>query len=694
MQAKDNEIHNPFLMQEAANKLAALDCSVIPVKFNKQPNVPTWKPFQEKIPDAFQINDMFSKDTFGIAIIGGRVSGHLEALDEDLKYDITGTMHEEFVSLLREQAPGLYEKLLIQKTTNGGYHYIFRCSSIEGNLKLSSRPATEAEQQKHPQEKQKVLYETRGEGGYFVCAPTQGYEIIQGSFANIPGITPEERDILLSTARSFDQCQKEFTPTRHIPESNFTGLSSFKDYNQKADVVSLLHKHGWTTVSTRGAKTFLKRPGDTNATQSANFDSEKNWFTVFSTSTEFETQKAYQPYAVYAVLECGGDFSLASKKLYEDGYGDRRSISNNTTSRNNVTNSTIVPDLDMSQIVINSVDLLKLDTGQDRYLLAPIIPKVGTGVLAGMPDTGKSQFARQLCISISSGMNHFLDYGLTTTFKRALYLATEDDDHNTSFLLKKQLDGLGQPPTEDLSFVFADILSQEEILQTLDKHLTDQPCDLVVVDSFGDVFAGNDSNNNAAMRNTAKIFDRIAKKHQCFLLFVHHTTKGSYKQAPHQMHIMGGAGLVQKARLALLLSQDESGIKYLTVVKGNYCPQEHKQHAMELDFNKDTFIFKRTGRNVPKESLNQDTGKDKDTKFSKLVNLADEIFGTDAISYKVFCEQYENITGKAQATAKRDHRAMKDLEIIIQDETTKHWKLNSTQENIVDLVTPKEPPPF
>jgi len=51
-------------------------------------------------------------------------------------------------------------------------------------------------------------------------------------------------------------------------------------------------------------------------------------------------------------------------------------------------------------------------------------------------------------------------------------------------------------------------------------------------DSFGDIFKGGDSNNNMAMRNTVKTFDKIAKKHNCLILFVHHINKGAYRQAP------------------------------------------------------------------------------------------------------------------------------------------------------------------
>ena len=36
--------------------------------------------------------------------------------------------------------------------------------------------------------------------------------------------------------------------------------------------------------------------------------------------------KAYLPYAVYAMLECNNNFSEASKKLYEEGYGERKEV--------------------------------------------------------------------------------------------------------------------------------------------------------------------------------------------------------------------------------------------------------------------------------------------------------------------------------------------------------------------------------
>jgi hypothetical protein len=67
----------------------------------------------------------------------------------------------------------------------------------------------------------------------------------------------------------------------------------------------------------------MLRPGQTTSQTSGNYDHEKKWFSVFTTSSEFEPEKAYLPYAVYAVLECNKNFSDAAKKLFDMGYGER-----------------------------------------------------------------------------------------------------------------------------------------------------------------------------------------------------------------------------------------------------------------------------------------------------------------------------------------------------------------------------------
>ncbi|MBC7747873.1 MAG: AAA family ATPase [Methylotenera sp.] len=323
--------------------------------------------------------------------------------------------------------------------------------------------------------------------------------------------------------------------------------------------------------------------------------------------------------------------------------------------------------LNPEKVVFNAIELMAMGNLEPQYLMAPIFPQKGTAVLAGKPDTGKSQFARQLCIQVAMGVKSFINFDLNPIHNRSIYVATEDNQENTRYLMSRQINGLNQTPKENLRFIFADTMEQEEILKSLDDELTKAPADLVVVDSFGDIFKGGDSNNNMAMRNTVKTFDKIAKKHSCLILFVHHINKGAYRQAPGQEHIQGGAGLLQKVRLGIQLSEGDKNTRYFTVVKGNYCPKEFKQNSIVLDFSEDTFIFTNTGKLIPTNELGTQPNEDKrEEKFSELENIAEEIFSNRIVSYTAFVKKYCEITGKSVPTAKRVHTNLRKLEIIVE----------------------------
>lgn len=322
---------------------------------------------------------------------------------------------------------------------------------------------------------------------------------------------------------------------------------------------------------------------------------------------------------------------------------------------------------DEEKFVYDGIEIIEFGQMSPQYLMPPIFPQKGTAVLAGKPDTGKSQIARQLCIHVALGLKQFIGFDLKIKHQRSVYVATEDGMEACSFLYQQQLKGLGQQPTKNIQFIIADTFEQEEVLKHLDETLTAAPADLVVVDSFGDIFKGFDSNSNMAMRNTVKIFDRIAKKHNCLILFVHHINKGAYRQAPGQEHIQGGAGLVQKVRLAIQLTQGEGFLKYFTVVKGNYCPRDYKANAIELEFSEENFLFTPTGNLVPIEQLGvQPNKEEKDLKFTELEALADGIFGSNILSHGNFIRAYSEATGKSTSSAKRCLKDLIKFELIIE----------------------------
>lgn len=301
---------------DIAQKLYESGFSVIPVGKDKVPTI-RWKQNTELL---LAPSDKIAS-SYGIGIVTGKVSGNLEVIDIDLKYDLTGKLFDDYKALIHSQSPELLKKLVVQKTPTGGYHFIYRAPEVEGNKKLANRHATEAEQS-DTKEKIKVLIETRGEGGYFACEPFPDYRVIYGSLLDVKTITKDEREILLDCAKTFNDVFEPVHVKKEHKEYIASNLTPFDDYNQRGEVLDLLLSQGWKLVLTRGSKNLLLRPGGAGK-WSADFDTEKRLFYVFTSSSEFEQQKAYNPVQVLCKLNFNGDYSATGKWLRDNGYGDK-----------------------------------------------------------------------------------------------------------------------------------------------------------------------------------------------------------------------------------------------------------------------------------------------------------------------------------------------------------------------------------
>jgi replicative DNA helicase len=300
------------IKDKAKEYLKAL-LSVIPTTEEKEPALSTWKQYQTKRMREEDVNRLFPPERVkGLGIVCGAISGGLEVIDVDSKNDTTGSLWGELRALIEDNLPEVYNTLVIAQTKNKGYHIYYKCSSIAGNNPNLAK-----------NKKKEVLIETRGEGGYVVAPPTPKYTYIQGEPGNIPTITPEEREILFSIAKSFNELE-EIKPTINTSSNinSSTGLSPFEDYNQRGDTVAFLESKGWRVVKTSGERIFLKRPGETKTKYSGNYHTGLKVLRVFSSSTEFNPDKGYSPAQIYSLLECNGDNKLTYRRLLEQGYGE------------------------------------------------------------------------------------------------------------------------------------------------------------------------------------------------------------------------------------------------------------------------------------------------------------------------------------------------------------------------------------
>lgn len=407
----------------------------MPVMANKRPLYPGWQ--ENRVQYNFD-------GVEAVGLVCGSISGNVEVLDIDLKYDITGRLMHDLCKDIDEICPGLRDKFVVQKTMSGGYHFIYKCSVIEGNRKLASRPATEDEKRhtfninlpkfrdqfiserskdfggdsnallnaaesyaqgmakkKYEGDKVRVLLETRGDKGYIACYPTPGYELVQGDFSKIQTITPSERQRLFEICHTFNSyIEKIKTDDRRSKLSSkkeIKGKTPLEDYNDRGDVISLLIDHGWSEVRKRGHKIHLKRPGVTSAETSGNFDEELNLFSVFSTSTEFEVNTGYSPCAVYAKLVHNDDFSATAKDLYEKGFGDRHEAIRST--------SPSVPSvIDMTDI--EDLSFLAGPDDYDDYLRKWRLDQFDKGKTTGIPALDKHFLFKEGNLVIVNGVDN------------------------------------------------------------------------------------------------------------------------------------------------------------------------------------------------------------------------------------------------------------------------------------------------
>jgi hypothetical protein len=291
--------------------------NIIAVNENKQAIFP-WKIYQSKtITQAELDHQLADHKAKGIAIICGSVSGNLEVIDIDTKYQT----YDLWLEIQKKIPQAIFSKLQIAKTKNNGFHLYYKCECIEGNMKLAQRYPTDEEKKQNPSIKTYCIIETRGEGGYVVAPPTEGYTLLQ---EGINVITLDERDELLNIMRSFNEVIEEIVIEAHDrPSPKDYGLSPFEDYNQRGDIVALLASHGWKVIDENSERIYFLRPGS-EAKHSGSYNKNISLFSVFSTNTPFAVQKGYKLAAVFAILECNADFKMAAKKLLELGFGEKK----------------------------------------------------------------------------------------------------------------------------------------------------------------------------------------------------------------------------------------------------------------------------------------------------------------------------------------------------------------------------------
>lgn len=280
--------------------------SVIPCLPDKKPAI-SWKEFQNRIMTIEEAKILFQSSK-KIGLICGAVSGNVECIDVDLKYDKTGDLYERLTAGIPAD---IFSKFVIQKTVSGGYHFWYRCEKIDGNLKLAVN------------DDKTVLIETRGEGGFAIVYPSQGYKMVHGVFSDIQTITAEERETVLNICRSFNQLSmpviQTTKPTSAPTETD--NITPWDDFNNQHSPLDILTGYGWLIIKNNGAHVEVGRPDDKEKKKSGICTPHAAY--IHSTSTPLPTEQNLSSFMIYAWYEHNGDIKKAAKDLSEKGYGTK-----------------------------------------------------------------------------------------------------------------------------------------------------------------------------------------------------------------------------------------------------------------------------------------------------------------------------------------------------------------------------------
>lgn len=289
--------------------------NIIPIKADgsKAPAV-KWAQYKDAPADTTQLGEWFgafSDFTFGMAAVCGSSSRDLLCID----FDDPATYEPwlDKVNHIVSDTPHV-------RTPKGGYHVWIRAAGIGGNQKLA-RAADKS-----------TRIETRANGGYALlpgspaaCHPSgKTYELIHGSFDRIKVLTSGELMALFAAAMDFDEYQECVISPEKRKVSAFEADDDAPGtaFNARGDVRSLLEKHGWKLIFSRGDVDYWRRPGKTaNISASFGFKGCNCLYVFSSNATPFEPEHSYTPFAVYTLLEYGGDYHAAAEALLDKGYG-------------------------------------------------------------------------------------------------------------------------------------------------------------------------------------------------------------------------------------------------------------------------------------------------------------------------------------------------------------------------------------
>ena len=292
-------------------KLLDYGYSVITIGDKKIPNH-KWKEQQKvKLPKTELERHYNNSTTKGLGLCTG--FNGLEVIDVDTK--ILPTQEEkdlfwnDYLTLLQDNIEDFHNKVAIYRTASGGFHILYKCKKIDGNLKIAKLKGYK-----------EALIESRGIGGY-VFTYTDRVSIL--GYLDVQEISEDDREIIMDCSKHYNYVEDkpEKMPARISSDFEDQTTKTWDDYNDKNNVWDLISTK-FSMVGKANGNDLVLRNGSKSAHSGYIFSDTGKLF-LYSTGTDYPHEQPLSPFDIYRIDNHNGDYKEACKRLYKDGYGSR-----------------------------------------------------------------------------------------------------------------------------------------------------------------------------------------------------------------------------------------------------------------------------------------------------------------------------------------------------------------------------------
>ena len=542
-----------------ATKYIAHGFSPIPlIDGEKRPSIRNWQQYSEEPMGLEEANQLF-QNTNSIGLVMG--FDGIQCLDIDAKH-FKGEEYETFCKRLEEEAPGLKDKMIIQTTRSGGFHWIFKCDEIAGNQKLARNIDGE------------VTFETRGKGGQIVTYPSKGYKIL-GKITNVQRISPAERDVIFRVARTMDEMQKEVVvESKRIGDMQTQDHTPWGEFRATHSALDILQRYGWTIVGESSKYIYLLRPGSTDSKTSGVIFKDTELFWPWTTSSAFEAEMPYDGFQCYTILEHGGDFDRSIADIRTQGYGKRYEM----TAPNDF--NIDLEDEEVQEEMAALIKRLRVDStikvtappkaiemvfGQTSYIFGSL---GNFSLIQGKAKSRKSYFLSAIAASaVSSDMvcDHFRGY---LNGRKVFYIDTEQGDFHAAKAKRRVQEMAGLQPEQNYNnfeyLKFRAVDTNAQRLAAIEYLFKTEPdIGFMVIDGIADVASKGVNDEEEATMIASKLLKWTAE-YNCHITVVLHENKHDRNAKGHL-----GAYLVQKAESTFSAKKSEHN-KDITEITPEY----------------------------------------------------------------------------------------------------------------------------